>query len=144
MPCDSLAGCYANAWPNVARIRILYKPDKRVYGISYEQLVAVFDNYPLAKTVIDLLKEFKALLKKKKPDLLAAWMRKVEAIGIPEFETFINGLRLDIDAVKNAFVSDFSNGLIEGTINKIKVIKRIMYGRCSFNLLKNKCMNPEY
>jgi len=122
---------------------LLYKPEK-IHGISNEQLAAVFDNYPLAKTVLDLLKEFKALLKKKKPDLLAAWMRKVETTGIPEFEAFINGLRLDIDAVKNAFTSDLSNGLIEGTINKIKVIKRIMYGRCSFKLLKNKCMIPEY
>ncbi|MEA2066072.1 MAG: transposase, partial [Thermotogota bacterium] len=36
--------------------------------------------------------------------------------------------------------SEFSNGIIEGVINKIKVIKRVMYGRCSFELLKVKVM----
>jgi transposase len=46
----------------------------------------------------------------------------------------------DIEAVKNAIRSEFSNGIIEGVINKIKVIKRVMYGRCSFELLRMKVM----
>jgi len=125
-------------------MKLLYKPDEKIRGISEEQLAAVFDNYPLAKTVLDLLKEFKALLKKKNPNLLTGWMAKVDIMEIPEFKTFTNGIRLDLDAVMNAFVSDLSNGLVEGTINKIKVIKRIMYGRCQFDLLKNKCLILEY
>lgn len=80
------------------------------------------------------------LLKSKNPDDLLLWVDKATALGISELDTFINGLKQDIDAVMNSIASDFNNGLAEGTINKIKVIKRIMYGRCSFMLLKNKCM----
>ena len=69
---------------------------------------------------------------------------KTAGLGIPELDAFINGLKQDVDAVLNAITFDFSNGLAEGTINKIKVIKRIMYGRCSFNLLKCKCLNLQY
>ena len=62
------------------------------------------------------------------------------AILTQEFHSFINGLERDIDAVKNGIKYDYNNGLAEGSVNKIKVIKRIMYGRCSFNLLKQKVL----
>ncbi|MFI3214253.1 MAG: transposase [Eubacteriales bacterium] len=52
--------------------------------------------------------------------------------------SFINGLERDIDAIKNAIIYSYSNGLAEGRVNKLKVTKRIMYGRCSFELLKSK------
>ena len=45
-----------------------------------------------------------------------------------------------IEAVKNAIKYDYSNGLTEGFNNKTKVIKRVMYGRCSFDLLRLKIL----
>lgn len=125
-------------------IRLLYKPIEDVKGISLEQLTAIFDNYPPAKCILDIVNEFKALIKAKKPDALPTWMEKAAALGVLELDAFINGLKQDIDAVLNAITSDFSNGLVEGTVNKIKVIKRIMYGRCRFDLLRNKCLLLDY
>jgi len=84
------------------------------------------------------------MLKSKKPELLVPWMEKAVASGIPEFQAFVGGLKQDINAVRNAIATDFSNGLVEGTINKIKVIKRIMYGRCHFDLLRSKCLILDY
>ena len=71
---------------------------------------------------------------------LPDWMIRTVALGITELNTFIEGLNQDIHAVMNSFVFDFSNGLAEGTVNKIKVVKRTMYGRCKFPLLRNKCL----
>ena len=71
-------------------------------------------------------------------------MKKVVALDIPELLTFVKGLNQDLDAVTNAIVYDYSNGLVEGTVNKIKVIKRIMYGRCRFDLLRSKCLMLDY
>jgi predicted transcriptional regulator len=121
-------------------IRLLYKPAEDVKGISSEQLAAIFKSYPLAESILHIVNEFKSLIKEKNPDALPQWMDKTAALGFPELNAFIGGLRQDIDAVMNAITSDFSNGLVEGTVNKIKVIKRIMYGRCRFNLLRNKCL----
>ena len=45
--------------------------------------------------------------------------------------------------MKNAISLDYNNGLAEGSVNKIKVIKRIMYGRCNFETLRNKVINLE-
>jgi len=121
-------------------IRLLYRPMEKVKGITPAQLTAIFTNYPLAERIIDLINEFKSLLKMKDPNSLIVWIDKAAALGLPELDAFIGGLKQDIDAVMNAISTEYSNGLIEGTINKIKVIKRIMYGRCRFDLLRNKCL----
>ena len=121
-------------------IRLLYKPLEKLKGITPTQLTAIFTDYPLAERVINLVGEFKSLLKAKNPDALISWMDKAATLSIPELDAFVGGLKQDIDAVMNAISTEYSNGLVEGTINKIKVVKRIMYGRCRFDLLRKKCL----
>lgn len=119
-------------------IRLLYKPLEQVRGISPSQLAAIFEVYPLSERIFDTVNEFKALVKAKDTDALLRWITKAETLKCPEIGAFINGLKQDIDAVYNAIATDFNNGLVEGTVNKIKVIKRVMYGRCCFMLLRAK------
>ena len=57
--------------------------------------------------------------------------------------SYANGLKQDYDAVKNAILYDYNNGLAEGSVTKIKLIKRIMYGRNSFQLLRAKVLLHE-
>ena len=102
------------------------------------------DNYLVLKDIFDIVYELKALVKTKNPDALLPWMKKVTTLGISEFKTFVAGLKQDIDAVMNAIAFNYSNGLVEGTINKIKSNKHIMYGRCRFDLLQNKCLILDY
>lgn len=90
----------------------------------------------MAQQILNLVNEFKSFLKRKNTNALAAWMDKIAALGLPELNAFTAGLKQDIDAVS----SDYSNGLMEETVNKIKVVKRIMYGRCHFQLLRYKCL----
>ena len=52
--------------------------------------------------------------------------------------SFAEGLKRDIDAVENAVASDYSNGFVEGTNSRLKMIKRTMYGRCGRQLLEAK------
>ncbi|ANW97693.1 transposase [Thermoclostridium stercorarium subsp. thermolacticum DSM 2910] len=70
-------------------------------------------------------------------------MEKAKKLGIPEIDSFICGLERDLDAVRNAIKYEYSNGLVEGNINKLKVIKRVMYGRCSFETLRTKTLRLE-
>jgi transposase len=65
-------------------------------------------------------------------------MEKARSTGIEEIISFTNGIERDYDAVVNAVCLPYSNGLAEGSVNKIKVIKRVMYGRCSFETLRSK------
>ena len=52
----------------------------------------------------------------------------VHLISIKELASFANGLSKDIDAIENAVASELSNGFVEGTNSKLKMIKRTMYG----------------
>ncbi|WP_170808527.1 transposase [Pseudobacillus badius] len=49
-------------------------------------------------------------------------------------------MRSDLQAVKNAFTMSYSNGLLEGQINRLKTIKRMTYGRASLNLFEKKIL----
>ena len=69
---------------------------------------------------------------------------KTSSLEISEIDAYINGLNCDVKAVKNAIHYKYNNDLAEGSVNKIKLTKRIMYGRNSFQLLKAKLLLNEY
>ena len=72
------------------------------------------------------------------------WIEQASHLdAVPELKSFVDGLKHDIFAIKNAIMFDYNNGLAEGSVTKIKLIKRIMYGRNSFALLKAKVLMHE-
>jgi transposase len=91
-------------------------------------------------TLLSMIKKFKEILFSKRPRKLVKWIREAKKINVKELNSFVTLIESDIDAVKNAIKYDYSNGLTEGFNNKTKVIKRIMYGRCSFDLLRLKIL----
>ena len=70
-------------------------------------------------------------------------MEDAQRLKIEKIDRFVNGLRRDINAVRKAIELDYNNGLAEGSVNKLKVGKRIMYDRNSFELLKGKLLRLE-
>ena len=90
--------------------------------------------------VLKLVSDFKILLSGKDETELDSWIKRAEILQIPEINSFLNLIRSDLEAVKNAIKYDYSKGLAEGHNNKIKVIKRQMYGRCKFDLLRLKVL----
>jgi transposase len=70
---------------------------------------------------------------------LEAWLTAVEADdGQPELRSFATGIRHDQQAVTNGLSLAYSSGKVEGTVNKIKMLKRQMYGRAGFSLLRTR------
>lgn len=69
---------------------------------------------------------------------LDTWLEKYGNSPIQELRSFAYGIRMDLKAVRNAIALDTSNGIVEGFVNKLKTVKRIMYGRASLDLLKRK------
>jgi len=121
-------------------VRLLFKPLCDVKGITENQLNAIIKEYPQAGILYDIVQSFKEIMFSKDSHPLYSWMQNVESLGIPEVNSFINGLKNDLIAVKNAIEMNYNNGLAEGSVNKLKVIKRIMYGRNNFELLRNKVL----
>jgi len=124
-------------------ISLLYRPVDEVPSISQEQLERVIGEYPIIGRIYDAAAGFKQTLFGKKESELDQWLEETEALEIEELCSFINGVKRDLTAVKNAINFDYNNGLAEGSVNKLKVVKRIMYGRSSFELLKGKLLRLE-
>ena len=91
-------------------------------------------------TIINMIRRLKEIIFSKKPRKLDKWIKDAKKINVKELNSFVTLIESDIDAVKNAIRYDYSNGLTEGFNNKTKVIKRVMYGRCSFDLLRLKIL----
>ena len=71
---------------------------------------------------------------------LYLFIEKHLASGILSFKSCSKGLLKDIEAVENSVASPLSNGFVEGVNNKLKMIKRTMYGRGSLQVLRAKLM----
>lgn len=119
---------------------MLYKEINAVKNITKEIFEKITRLFQKANIIYNIVKEFKDIMFSKKEDKLDKWIDKTKKYKIPEMDSFINGIERDLEAVKNGIKYNYNNGLAEGSVNKIKVIKRIMYGRCSFNLLKQKVL----
>ena len=101
----------------------------------------VFSKYPIVKEYLSKFLEFKSiLLNIKKQKYLDKWIIKASRLGTKSIISFVRGIKRDYDAVINSFLHDESNGIVESKVNTTKLTKRIMYGRSSFELIKNKTM----
>jgi transposase len=69
------------------------------------------------------------------------WLAAVEADDLPELHRFTTGLRRDYDAVLAGLSLPYSSGPVEGTVNKIKMLKRQMFGRANFDLLRKRVLH---
>ena len=68
------------------------------------------------------------------------WLRDAHAAGIYGIRRFVRTLRQDLAAVKNAITEPWSNGQVEGQINRLKTLKRAMYGRAGVELLRARML----
>lgn len=68
------------------------------------------------------------------------WLAEALASGVEDFETFAMGLKREQSNVEAALILPYSNGQTEGQINKLKLIKRQMYGRASFQMLRQRVL----
>jgi transposase len=88
--------------------------------------------------LIELADEFLELLRQQQADAFDDWLMKAAGCAIKPLKTFAKGLFDDYAAVKASLMSEVSNGPVEGLNNKLKMLKRQMYGRASLELLEKR------
>ena len=76
------------------------------------------------------------MVRERTGEQLDSWLNKVETSHLQAFQTFVTGVQKDKDAVLAGLTLPWSNGPVEGHVNRLKLIKRSMYGRAEFDLLK--------
>ena len=83
---------------------------------------------------------FRTILTARHAEHLDPWLDQCADSGISELVGFARGLRRDFAAVQAAVRSDWSQGPIEGHVNRLKLLKRQMYGRAKFDLLRQRVL----
>jgi transposase len=86
---------------------------------------------------------FADLLTTRRGGDLQDWMTVVEASELPALHAFVRGLRKDLDAVVAGLTLPYSNGPSEGANTKVKLLKRQMYGRAGFALLRQRSCSAD-
>jgi hypothetical protein len=84
--------------------------------------------------------DFRAALTSNDGQQMRAWIETAKQSGIGSFVRFAFGLQKDLSAVLAAVETRWSNGQVEGQINRLKMIKRQMYGRANFTLLRSRVL----
>ena len=89
---------------------------------------------------LDLADDFADLIRKRSSETLDEWLARGEACSDPDLRRFAEGIRRDESAVNAAVTMRWSNGPVEGHVNRLKTIKRQMYGRAGFVLLRARVL----
>jgi transposase len=95
---------------------------------------------PPVKVAVEQVREFFQLVRARRSEALVAWVDATEASGVVELERFCRGVRSDWKAVLASLELPWSNGPTEGHVNRLKLIKRQMYGRAKFDLLRARVL----
>jgi transposase len=137
------AGATAEPPPPVPKTRqitrlLLTRPD-HLQPAEQAQLAGIRAQCPHLDSLARHISAFAQMMTTLTGDAgLDAWLAAVEADDQPELHSFATGIRHDKEAVINGLTLPHSSGKVEGTVNKIKTVKRQMYGRASFTLLRKR------
>ncbi|WUO34457.1 transposase [Streptomyces sp. NBC_00286] len=87
-----------------------------------------------------LARAFADLVRHRRGFLLLEWIRQAEQDAPKPMQGFAGFLRQDLDAVTAGLTLPWSSGIVEGHVNRVKTLKRAMYGRASFELLRTRIL----
>ncbi len=87
-----------------------------------------------------LCTRFRQLFRDHDVEGLASWLEEADQCGIEEVACFAAKMRKDLAAVEAAVTSPWSQGQVEGQVNRLKLVKRSMYGRAKFDLLRQRVL----
>lgn len=89
----------------------------------------------------DLVQQFAKMLRTRTGEKLDTWLAQAQASQIPELRSFVAGVQRDKVAVKAGLTLPQNNGLVEGKVHKLKLIKRMGYGRACLPLLRQRVLH---
>ncbi len=122
-------------------VGLLFRPRDDLTGEQQATRGDVGRLDPEIARVDGLCARFRQLLRDRDVEGLAAWLAEADQSGIEEVTSFATKRRKDLAAaVEAAVTSPWSQGQVEGQVNRLKLVKRSMYGRAKFDLLRQRVL----
>ena len=118
---------------------ITFKEEQRL-DWQQQYLTQLCEADPQIREAYELIEDFTTMLQERQGERLDAWLQKAEAQGIAELRGFALSLKRDHDAVKAGLTLSWSQGPVEGHVHRLKLLKRQMYGKASFQTLRKRVL----
>jgi transposase len=116
---------------------VLRRPETRELA-EEQQLAQLTVQQAELAAAVTLAREFTDLLRTRQPDRLESWLERARTSAVAALRRFAQGLRDDYAAIKAGVTVPWSNGPVEGHINRLKMLKRHMFGRAHLDLLGHR------
>ncbi len=107
-------------------------------SIEDKELILKLQQHPDLVVAIQLAQQFADLVRQRQPGQLDPWLERASSSSIKQFQNLAKSLQEDYEAVKAGVTLEISNGQVEGQVNRLKMIKRQMYGRAGLALLSRR------
>ncbi|MFB7466181.1 transposase [Streptomyces sp. NPDC056224] len=104
------------------------------------QLQTVRDQCPELDALTRHVRSFATMLTDRQGERLPEWLDAVRQDDLPSLHTLAAGIDCDLDAVIAGLSLPWSSGAVEGHVNRIKMLKRQMFGRAGFQLLRKRVL----
>ena len=108
--------------------------------ISEHDLIYIQNNWPKFNDLKEAVQIFRHVFTEKNISGLLSWIESHTQCEFDPINQFARGLKNDWVSVENALQYEYSNGMLEGFVNKLKVVKRTMYGRADYPLIRAKML----
>jgi transposase len=120
---------------------LFFRKETDLDETEQQNLAQLRQAHPGIEKAYQLVSAFLQMVRERTGQHLEQWLTDAEESGLPEFETFVTGVQKDKDAVLAGLTLPWSNGPLEGNVNRLKLIKRSMYGRAEVDLLKLRVLH---
>ncbi len=120
---------------------LFFRKETDLDETEQQNLAHLRQAHPSIEKAYQLVSDFLQMLRERTGQHLSQWLTDAQESGLPEFEPFVTGVQKDEDAVLAGLTLPWSNGPLEGHVNRLKLIKRSMYGRAEFDLLKRRVLH---
>nr|WP_232542906.1 ISL3 family transposase [Streptomyces sp. QHH-9511] len=128
--------------PRVVTRWILSRPET-LTEIEQLRLKTVLANCPELEALTGHVRSFARMLTERQGEQLPDWLNAVRQDDLPSLHTLAAGIDRDRDAVIAGLTLPWSSGVVEGHVNRIKMLKRQMFGRAGFDLLRKRVLLAE-
>jgi transposase len=123
--------------PRRASWLVLRRETKRT-EVEAQQLTQLQAQDPEVAEAIDLAQDFTQMVRQRQPESLDPWLQRASTSTVEAIQRFAKGLYEDYDAIKAGVTLPWSSSPVEGHINRLKMVKRQMFGRAHLDLLSRR------
>lgn len=134
-------GSTAGASPTAKNVAALFmRRDERLNEEQKEYLQRLCTSDAALADARRLTQDFAGMVRSLEGEKLDGWLEESEASEAQVMNKFAAGLKKDLEAVRAGLTEPWSNGPVEGFVNKLKLVKRQGYGRAGFDLLRARVL----